>query len=396
MPRGRRVLFYLATMLYWFSLYTYVPTLTPYVLRLGGTLAFAGIVVASYGFAQLLVRIPIGILSDRLHNRKAFILGGISCGIVSCLGFALTRDAGLALLWRGIAGIAAGSWVAFTVLYASSWPSADAPKAMGLISFYTSAAQMAAAALGGISASWFGWHAPFWLGALGGTLGLVFAATTVRESPDTVSSPPTVRGLLTLGRQWPLLSVSLLAVLAQSVTFTTLFGFTPLYADHLGAHPATLGLLTLVSTIPNAIAGYLCGSFLGRLINVRIIAALGFFIACAGTLAIPFTHSLPALFATQAFNGFGQGLSMPILMGLAIAGVAAHQRATAMGFFQAIYSVGMVGGPLLTSFLGLQTGFVTMGCTSLAAGILALVWIRPTNAPTPVAPGTDAATAAQS
>lgn len=355
---ARRFGFYAATMLFWFSLYTYVPLLTPYIEKLGGSLFFAGIIVGSYGFAQLFVRIPIGIWSDRLHSRKAFILVGITCAVISSLGFALTDSLVLTLVWRTLAGVAAGSWVAFTVLFAGYFPAHDAPRAMGVISFYTSVAQMAASALGGLVAQHYGWHAPFWLGAGGGLLGLLLAALTIKEPERIQSSPPNMRALITLGKQWPLLSVSLLAVLAQSVTFTTLFGFTPLYAAHLGASRAMLGLLTLLSTIPNAIAGYLSGSVLARLTSPRLTAAIGFFIAAAGTIAIPFTHTLPALFATQALNGFGQGLSMPILMGLAISGVSSEKRATAMGFFQAIYSVGMVAGPLISSRIGLSSGFL--------------------------------------
>jgi len=375
LSKQRRVLFYAATMLYWFSLYTYVPILTPYVEKLGGSLFFSGLVVGSYGFSQMLVRIPIGIWSDRLHSRKAFILGGIACAIISSLGFAFTDNLVLTLLWRTIAGIAAGSWVSFTVLYASYFPADEAPRAMGIISFYTSAAQMIAAALGGVAAQAFGWHGPFFLGAAGGLIGLIVAATII-EPKVVQSTPPSLRGLLTLGRQWPLLSVSLLAVLAQSVTFTTLFGFTPLYAAHLGINKAELGLLTLCSTIPNAFAGYLSGSWFAKKIGHRFTAGLGFFIAALATAAIPFTHTLSTLLLTQAINGFGQGLAMPILMGLAIAGVPSEKRATAMGFFQAIYSIGMFAGPLISSRIGLIHGFYTMSVVSLCAAIFTLWWLQ--------------------
>lgn len=366
-------------MLYWFSLYTYVPLLTPYVEKLGGTLFFAGLVVGAYGFAQLLVRIPIGIWSDRFHNRKAFIFVGIACAIISNLGFALTDSVGFTLLWRALAGVAAGSWVAFTVMYAGYYPPKEAPRAMGIISFYTSVAQMAASALGGVVAQRFGWHAPFYVGAIGGLAALGCAAWVIE--PLTVQgTPPSLRGLLAVGRQWPLLSVSLLAILAQSVTFTTLFGFTPLYAAHLGATKAELGLLTLLSTIPNAVAGYLSGSWLVKRTSHRFTVVLGFVIAAVATVLIPFTHTFSSLLISQAVNGFGQGMSMPVLMGLAIAGVASDRRATAMGFFQAIYSVGMVAGPLLVGLagytVGLHTGFLGVAATSAIAAVLSYWWIR--------------------
>jgi len=333
----KRYVFYAATMFYWFCLYTYVPILTPYVENLGGSLFFAGLVVGSYGFAQLLVRIPIGIWSDRLGNRKAFILGGIACATISSLGLAFTHSLALTLLWRSLAGVAAGSWVAFTVLFASYFPPQEAPKAMGVISFYTSLAQMAAALLGGLIAQSLGWHAPFYLGAAGGLFGLLCAAWLVEPSMPR-GETATILDLAKMGGDWRLLSVSLLAVLAQAVTFTTMFGFTPLYAADIGASKAQLGLLMLVSTLPNAIAGYISGAVIAKRIGPRFTASIGFIIGAAATAAIPLTQTVGLLFVTQAVNGFGQGLSMPILMGLAIAGVPAKRRATAMGFFQAIYS----------------------------------------------------------
>ncbi|MHB1627234.1 MAG: MFS transporter [Bacilli bacterium] len=382
--RRTRTLFYITTILYWFCLYSYVPTLTPYVEAIGGSLTMAGLIIGSYGFAQMIIRIPIGVWSDRLGARKVFIIIGLLLAILSSLGLAATQNLWLTLLFRALAGLAAGCWVAFTVLYAGYYPATEAPKAMGIISFYTSVAQMAAGALGGAAAQAYGWHAPFYLGAAGGVLGLLFALRIAEGAavPRRPDQAPTIRGLLAVGREWPLLSVSLLAVLAQSITFTTIFGFTPLYAVHIGATKGTLGLLTLLTIFPNAIAGYLSGAVVAKKIGHRNTAALGFGVAALGTLAIPLVTSVPLLLLTQEFNGFGQGLAMPILMGLSIRAIAPERRATAMGFFQAIYSLGMFGGPAIvgaaSQHIGLAGGFVGIAILALFSGFLSLRWLSGT------------------
>ena len=117
--KSRKRLFYIVVMMYWFSMYTYVPILSPYVEHLGGSLFMIGLVIGSYGFTQLLVRIPLGIWSDRIGKRKVFIIAGIACAILSCLGMALTTNVWVVLGLRSLAGVAAASWVAFTVLFAS-------------------------------------------------------------------------------------------------------------------------------------------------------------------------------------------------------------------------------------------------------------------------------------
>jgi MFS family permease len=79
-------IFIAATAAYWGSLYTYVPLLSPYAEHLGAGLTMVGFIVSAYGFSQLLLRVPIGILSDKLGKRRMFmILGGVS-SLLAALG----------------------------------------------------------------------------------------------------------------------------------------------------------------------------------------------------------------------------------------------------------------------------------------------------------------------
>ena len=68
--------FLAVTSLYWLSLYFYVPILSPYVEFSGGTLEMVGLVVSAYGLAQLILRIPLGMWSDRLGKRRPFLALG--------------------------------------------------------------------------------------------------------------------------------------------------------------------------------------------------------------------------------------------------------------------------------------------------------------------------------
>ncbi len=79
---------------------------------------------------------------------------------------------------------------------------------------------------------------------------------------------------------------------------------------------------------------------------------LGFLLAAICTISLPFTKTFALLLFTQAFNGFAQGLMFPVLMGLAIRSVSEDRRASAMGFFQAVYSLGCSEDHLLRGGLG--------------------------------------------
>ncbi len=372
--------FYLATMLFWFSMYTYVPILTPYVRVLGGSVFMAGLVVGSYGFTQMLIRIPLGMWSDKIGVRKPFVLAGILCSTLSGLFFGMTDSLWLTLLFRAFAGIAAGSWVAFTVLFSQSYPPGQAPKAMGLLSFWTGIGQMMAMALGGLFAQWYGWHAPFYLGVAGGILSFL-CALLIPEQPEnrTKDRAHPIVMLVETGKDFNVLSVSLLAVIVQALSFVTMFGFTPLYATQIGATKAQLGLLSLLTTAPNALAGFLTGTMIVRKMGPRAIVVSGFLFAAVATAMIPLTHSFGFLLVSQALNGFGQGLVLPVLMGLSIAHVPTNRRATAMGFFQAVYSLGMFGGPsivgAMSNAIGISSGFYVTAIVALFGAGLSLWWI---------------------
>ncbi len=377
MSAKRITVFYIVTVLYWFSIYTYVPLLTPYVRSLGGSLTMAGMIIGSYGISQMILRIPLGIWSDRAGRRKPFILAGIVIGILSSMGFALTASVWSALIFRFLAGVAAAVWVIFTVLYASYYDNEQATKAMGIISFYAAIGQAAATTVGGLISQAYGWHGSFWLATIGGVFALIFAFWIKENPPLTKQTVKWSEGIKNLGRDKIVTGVSLLAALMQVITFSTMFGFTPEAAVSLGASKVDLSWLTLAAIASNAFAARMSGGFFANRLGERRTVMIGFAMAAIFTAMIPFVHSLRWLYLTQALNGFGQGICMPVLMGLAIQHIAPNLRATAMGLNQAVFALGMSVGPMLTGAVGdlfsLQGAFLLVGSISLLALVISFL-----------------------
>jgi MFS family permease len=253
----QRALFCLVIAVFWFTLYIYVPILPTYVTYLGGSLKMVGLVVGSYGLVQMLLRIPLGIWSDRIGKRKIFISLGVFLALASSLLMGLVPNVFAMLLGRSLAGAAAATWVTFTVLFSSYFASEDAPKAMGLAMFYNSIGQMLATSMGGYITELYGWHVPFIVGAIVGLVGILLSLR-IEETEWLDRAPLQVPELLAVGRERSLLIVSGLAILTQCMTFATVYGFTPIYAESIGASPGELSLLTFFSTLPVAID--CCGS----------------------------------------------------------------------------------------------------------------------------------------
>jgi predicted MFS family arabinose efflux permease len=373
------IIFAVVTLLYWTSLYTYVPVLSPYLLDyLEVSAAMAGIVLGSYGFMQIVLRLPIGIASDRLRKRRPFIALGMLTGALSCLLFAMGEQPGWALAARAVSGVSASTWVAFTVLYAAYYTKSSVGKAMSTISFLVVAGQIVGMGLSGWLAGDYGYIATFYAGIAAGLLGLVFAYFVKEPAEGIARNPIRFGDMAAVMRSPGLWRVSILSILAHSVLFITMFGFTPSYAtSRLGASSWDLSLLSFAFMIPHAFAQLLSGRVIAPKIGEWRTIGIGFIVSAACTLAIPFAGSLPELYVTQAINGLAQGLHLPLFLALSITGVPSDKQATAMGLYQAVYAAGMFGGPFLAGwvneFAGLEAGFWlggVIGALSLAVTII--------------------------
>jgi MFS family permease len=118
-------------------------------------------------------------------------------------------------------------------------------------------------------------------------------------------------------------------------------------------------------------AGSLVSVWLSGRLGYRATIIWGALLIGGSLFAIPFIRQVPALMALQVSYGLGRGTLMTILMALSIRDVPHTHRATAMGVFQAVYSIGMLAGPLVSGFLGDRLGLSSV--FSLAASVSILV-----------------------
>tara|TARA_B100001123_G_scaffold184963_1_gene211748 strand:+ start:5416 stop:6633 length:1218 start_codon:yes stop_codon:yes gene_type:complete len=356
-PRYARPTFLLTTSLYWICLYLYVPILAPYAEYQGGSLALVGLVVSAYGLAQLLLRIPVGLFSDRLGRRKPFLALGFTASIVACIWFVYAPTPWSMVGARFVSGISACAWVAFTVLFSSYFPSSHTTRAMGYITFCNTLSVMGATFLGGQIAESFGWLAPFWASAGVGVLGLLSLNAIYERPSDKSSTQPSIGRLLSVLKFPELILASIVAALGQYTTFATIFGFVPNYAVSIGATKAQLGILSMVGMLTSSLAILVSSSYIVPRLGPRVTVFLSFFAITLGTFVLPFIQSVTILYASQVLAGMGRGASYPILMGLAIARLPDGDKATAMGFFQATYAIGMFAGPVCAGLIGSRWGY---------------------------------------
>jgi MFS transporter, DHA1 family, multidrug resistance protein len=377
-PKYYHLFFIVVTFVYWFSMYIYVPVFVPYIYHLGGTAALAGLIVGSYGIMQIILRLPMGILSDIWGIRKPFIILGLATTVISCLGFALNESLTFALVSRVISGVTASTWVAFTVLYASYFEKEESTKAMGNIQCITVLAQLTSMGLSGYLVEKWGWKAPFYFGACIGIIGFImsFWIKDINKR-ELIKQKIQIQKIV---KHSLILKAALLSALAHSVLFITMFGFTTNQALNIGATKESLMTLVFSFMIPHAFAPIVTGRYLLPHFNRWHILFAGFLGTAVFSILIPLVTDLPMLYVTQVFNGFAIGLLIPLLMGIAIQEIPKNRYATAMGFFQSFYAFGIFLGPFiagkLTQIYGLESVFYLAGFLGLLGTVLSIVWYK--------------------
>lgn len=371
-----RALFMLVSFIFWFSNFIYLPILSPYIESLGGTYTFIGIVLSSYGLMQLLFRFPLGIFSDLLRMRRPFIIIGLLLSMVSCITFAVLDSLGWVLLARALAGVAAATWVAFTVLFSTYFTDQEVHKAMGSISLMVVLAQLGGMGLSGYIVAEWGWQATFWIGAVTAFIGMLLSFFIYENKADTSREGVKLTDLTKVFSEPMLRKASFLSILAHSLIFTTMFGFIPLYGLHIGLVESDLSWLVFSFMIPHAVATLFMGNVLVPLLGKWNSLVIAFFGSAFFTLCTPLVGSKEWLCIVQGFNGFFQGLLFPLLLAMAIESIAYEKRATAMGIYQALYAIGMFVGPfvagILNTMLGIEAGFYFAGLLACIAAVYSM------------------------
>jgi MFS family permease len=374
--RMLRGLYVAVALLYWMALYLYVPTLPTYLQSKSENLSLVGIVLAQYGLWQALIRLPLGIAADWLGRRKPFIIAGI---ILAGLGAWIMGQAdstsGLAV-GRAITGLAAGTWVPFTVAFSSLFPAGEAIRATAILSFVGSAGRVAATSATGSLNGWAGYSLAFGLASGVAILALIF----ILPARETVHPRrrPSLGGIGRLISRRDVLLPSLLAALGQHATWAIAFSFLPILAEQLGATDITLSLLMSLNIGLVTLASLAAAATVTRL-GARKLTLGTFVLFFIGIGLAAIAPTLTMVFVAQVCLGLAQGFGHPVLMGLSIRDVVDEERTTAMGLHQSVYAIGMFTGPwlsgLLADAIGLRPmfGVTAFACLALALGLIRLL-----------------------
>ena len=357
-----------------------MPTMTPYLKDIGVSYSMIGLIGSAYGIAQMLLRLPLGIMSDRLHRRRIFINIGLFIALISSLGFYFTENALLIFILRGLAGMGASTWVIMTVLFSSYFPRELMASRTSLLSMFNHFGQVVAMLLGATLAGYAGYKSPFLLSAVVVTVAFIMSFMIEEKAPPETKTPISIKDMLQVGKNHYLLTMSVICILVQIIIYGATITFLPEVARNLGATTAMLGYLTSIATIPRLIASFVCGIILAKVVNERKLLAYSFLLVFAAMVLTPFSPNMPVLFIVTFFGGFGVGMVFTMTISLCTSEVDDSLRSTGMGFFQAVNGVGMTTGPVIIGFsadhFGLTVGYLVAAAVAIIGILVSMVFLR--------------------
>jgi MFS family permease len=363
--------------LFWVSLYVYVPTLPVYVESKVENLAWVGFILATYGIWQMIIRLPLGIASDRVGRRKPFVIVGL---VLSALGSIVMGNAkgttGLAV-GRSLSGLGASTWVTLLIFFNSMFSPQDAVRATSLLTLVNSVGRTLATGVTGTLADLGGDMLPFAVAAGAGVIAiLTMFFVRERRLPKKNASGKEIFTLIT---RRDVLLPSLLNMVRQYVTYGVTFSFIPILASQIGATDVELSLLASMN-IAMGIGGNLFAAMAAKKMGSRKLIFVSIYLMTSAVALAAVASNLPIIFVAQFFNGLAAGIGYPVLMGSSIENVSEGERATAMGLHQAVYAIGMSVGPwmsgILADSLGIQHMFAWTAVAFLGLSLIGARMLR--------------------
>ena len=342
-----------------------------YALEIGGSAAFAALVMALRGVGVLIFDVPAGLLVGRFGD-KSVLLGGFVLLAASMFGMAVATEQWMIALFAIPLGAGHAAWFLGWLTYIThSCP----PELRGQATAVNAGIQRMGALVGplagGIVAESLG-YAPAYLGAaalciVALLISFVYTADVRPDSPARSGHLRTIGRILADNRSM-LATAGTVAIVFQIMRATRQL-LVPLFGVLVGLDPATIGLIYSLAAAVDVSLSYPVGIAMDRWGRkwTGVPSVAGFVI---GLAMLPFAQGFWTLLAAALMLGVGNGLSTGLVMIIGMDLSPPGQRGQFLGVWRLIGDMGWVGGPVLA---GLLVELFSMAAASLFAGALGIL-----------------------
>ena len=348
------------------------PLLPLYLITFGASSTVIGAVMAVFTITATVMRIPVGLLIDRV-GRKPFLLYGIVLFTAGKLGYLWAPSILLMLPFRVLHGLGwSGCTTAVSTINADIVPQARRGELMGYAGMASSLASALGPVLGFALFHRFDYSGVFIGASALLIVSFIFAvpvAEPKRPATEPYKAERWIDNIMVRESLDPAVGVAFL-----SFGHGGILTFLPIHALQLGmANPGIwFGVYAACILLSRPIAGPVSDR-----VSRRAVIIPGLILNLAGIAMLAFAASSYELMAAAIVGGFGTGAAQPALMTQAVDRSDGQRRGQSLAQFQFFYDLGIgIGSLTLGALLDLVNQSFRIMYLATAGVALVGLWIN--------------------
>ncbi|WIH85733.1 MFS transporter [Brachyspira pilosicoli] len=372
---------FIIMILYWFSLYTYIPFQVPYLYALNVTPSIVGIILGLYGASQMILRFPFGIISDYFGKYKIFIVLGSLLSAVSCIIKIVYPSANGFLVGNILTGVAASTWLMYMVLYYSYFDRSKEHMAASKCLVANVIGMFLGFLFATIFYQKFGMNLMLiaaTLAAFAATILALFLKEEKREKKNNI------KDLILVIKNKRLLFFSVLSIIEQGIHMAASVSFTLNRIKELGGASYLVGIASLLNMFFAIVSAYIASTSFASKRGSKFYVPFSFVLLGLYCVAVILTKNIFVIVASQILSGLSIGMLASYLTSEALIEIDRDKKSSAMGFYQTAYSIGIFIYPIITGKIvemySIEMAYIFLTASAVICAFIALLYYKKVKA----------------
>ncbi len=213
-----------------------------------------------------------------------------------------------------------------------------------------------------------------------GLIGFVLAFFLRSTKPSNYMNKVSFKELIKVTANKNLVLFSCLALVQQGVQMSTTMSFTNQIVQELGGSNLVIGVSSIIYMLSAVVFARLASTKFLEMMSIKLWICFSFLFLGIYCVLVPQTDSIVMVCLLQLIPGIGTGVLFSLLTSSAMQTIPEQKRSTAMGFFQAVYALGMTVFPIISGsiyeHLSMKYAFIFLAGTCFLAGTVSFVHFR--------------------
>lgn len=372
---------FIIMILYWFSLYTYIPFQVPYLYALNVTPSIVGIILGLYGASQMILRFPFGIISDYFGKYKIFIVLGSLLSAISCIIKIVYPSANGFLVGNILTGIAASTWLMYMVLYYSYFDRSKEHMAASKCLVANVIGMFLGFLFATIFYQKFGMNLMLIAAALAAFAATILALFLKEEKREKKNN---IKDLILVIKNKRLLFFSVLSIIEQGIHMAASVSFTLNRIKELGGASYLVGIASLLNMFFAIVSAYIASTSFASKRGSKFYVPFSFVLLGLYCVAVILTKNIFVIVASQILSGLSIGMLASYLTSEALIEIDRDKKSSAMGFYQTAYSIGIFIYPIITGKIvemySIEMAYIFLTASAVICAFIALLYYKKVKA----------------